>query len=224
RWSSSVDHDVEDLPPIPPHLKRHLFNRLDGLTIYERPMLKGSLVQAELNQCWELGMAPVLYRNGKGKLLSSYIEGVVEVFEPASPPVSLVIGAPPPPHMPEGDVLQGNHEMEDAKNKVPLTEHLTIKRNRSTDEVGGSGSVVAGEQLDPSYTLLVPFNVTPPMTMYLILDDDDEVEKTASVEVDVCRTVEGGEYGLFNFFEIYKTSSLKEPEWCNHLLNNTTNK
>ncbi|GKB92349.1 hypothetical protein Tco_0964621 [Tanacetum coccineum] len=157
-------------------------------------------------------------------LVESDSEGVIKVFKPVIPPVSLVIGAPPPPYMPEGDVLQGNHEMEDAENKVLLIEHLTMKRSHSTDEVGGSGSVVAGEDLDPSYTLPVPLNVTPLMTMYLILDDDEEVEKTASVEVDVCRTIEGGEYGLFNFFKIYKTSSLKEPEWCNHLLNNTTNK
>ncbi|GKF25955.1 hypothetical protein Tco_0081849, partial [Tanacetum coccineum] len=98
-------------------------------------------------------------------LIESDSEGVVEVFELVSPPVSLVIGAPPPSYMHEGDVLQGIHEMEDAKNKVPLIEHLTMKRNRSTDEVGGSGSVVADEELDPSYTLLVPLNVTPPMTM-----------------------------------------------------------
>ncbi|GJZ62437.1 hypothetical protein Tco_0618574 [Tanacetum coccineum] len=67
-----------------------------------------------------------------------------------------------------------------------LTEHLTRKRNRRANEVGGSGSVVVGEELNPSSTPYVPLDVTPLMIVYPISDyDDEEVVETASVEVDV---------------------------------------
>nr|GEU68426.1 hypothetical protein [Tanacetum cinerariifolium] len=35
-----------------------------------------------------------------------------------------------------------------------------------------------------------------------------------------CRTVEGGEYGLLDFFEVYETLNLKGTEWCSDLLSN----
>ncbi|GKC09558.1 hypothetical protein Tco_1001168 [Tanacetum coccineum] len=196
RWSNSVNPDFHIPPPIPPGPERDLFDRLVNFTIYGRPMLEGALVYVGLSQCWELGTAPMLYRNGQDELLSFHMcsrvfvifhglhdltasfvsfeamdifsllvesnnEGVVKIFKLVIPLVSHVaIGgpAPPPPR--------------------------NMRRILHADLAGGSGSVVAGEELNTSSTPVVPLNVTPLMILYPILDDD-EAKKIVDVKADV---------------------------------------
>ncbi|GJR84989.1 hypothetical protein Tco_0209000 [Tanacetum coccineum] len=98
--------------------------------------------------------------------------------------VQLLLGDAPLSPVPEGVMPQDNYEMQHMEDKVSLTEHLTRKRNNSTDEAGGSGSVAVGEELNPSPTLVVALNVIPLMIVYRI-SNDDEVEKTVSVKVGV---------------------------------------
>ncbi|GJX33788.1 putative reverse transcriptase domain-containing protein [Tanacetum coccineum] len=43
-WSNSMNLDYEDPPPIPPGLEQDLFNCLDDMTIYGRPMWEGAQV------------------------------------------------------------------------------------------------------------------------------------------------------------------------------------
>nr|GEX66654.1 hypothetical protein [Tanacetum cinerariifolium] len=61
----------------------------------------------------------------------------------------------------QGVMLQGNHEIKHVEDEVPLTEHLTRKRNNKTDEAGESSSVTVDEELNPSPTLVVALNVIP---------------------------------------------------------------
>nr|GEY71797.1 hypothetical protein [Tanacetum cinerariifolium] len=75
--------------------------------------------------------------------------------------IGMVRGHAPLSHVPKGVMLQGNHEIEHVEDKVPLTEHLTRKRNNKTDEAGESSSVTVGEELNPSPTLVVALNVIP---------------------------------------------------------------
>ncbi|GJX01227.1 hypothetical protein Tco_0185140 [Tanacetum coccineum] len=167
-WSNSVNPDFHIPPPIPPGPERDLFDRLVNLTIYGRPILEGALVYVGLSQCWELGTAPVLYRNAMdifSLLIESNNEGVVKIFKLVIPLVSHVaIGGPAPPPL----VFEG----------------VVSKRILHADQAGGSGSVIAGDELNTSSTPVVPLNVTPLMILYPILDDD-EAKKTVDVKADV---------------------------------------